>query len=302
MGRFNYYGSVADQRRRNLAIVTLGMIFSISLTGLAILLLKHDRAEAKTAEFQAAAQSAARPDPDTIEVLIPNSDLEPNQLLEERMFRKASWPKQYSSAATVKSFEEVKGKFAKSFIAAGQPLHSAYITTQRGSSPISPLIPKGYRAVTIRVNDVSSVDGMVRPGEFVDVSFHHILGDQKAIIILVERASVVGADKQVEGSWRPGMPAPGTVTLLLTSDDTQKVQLAEASGTLSLALRNATDLEPMPRNPVTLKEILRKEEQKDPSTSCQGTITIRSKNGVSSEKMCLTDSGEIVPRVPESVS
>jgi Flp pilus assembly protein CpaB len=116
-----------------------------------------------------------------------------------------------------------------------------------GAQPgLSGVTPAGMRAVSVRVDEASSVGGFVSPGTYVDVI---------AIITAAARRRAPGVEgHSAEGSRAgrrsadeataaEGKPAlVNTVTLEVTPAQAEKLKLAEAEGRLQLSIRNATDL------------------------------------------------------------
>ncbi len=111
------------------------------------------------------------------------------------------------------------------------------------TEPITPFnIPPGSRAITIVADARTGVEGFAKPSTLVDVLwvYDDKTSGQKNIATIVRGArvvSVAGAtqtDPQQNGS----APAQGsfTVTLLTSERDAKAIQLAVASGSLSLSL------------------------------------------------------------------
>lgn len=261
------------QTQRNHAAIVLGLAFTLSSAIVGLGFLVPERS----------APSAPKPDRnaelaipvETVDVLVPRADIEPNEPLEARLFEMRPWPKAAVLAKTVRDLENIKGQFARSFIAAGQPLHAGYIAAHRSASPISPLIPKGFLAVTIRVNDISSVDGFVRPGEVVDVAWLHTLKGKPAIKVIVQNVKVMAADQHTDANWRPGMAVPGTITLQGTAKDAQYILLAQGSGTLNLALRNPEDYsDHQNTSPITTDQLTNDQPGPAPDRKCLNRIRV----------------------------
>lgn len=115
---------------------------------------------------------------------------------------------------------------------------------QRGSGfGLSPIIPVGMRAVTVRVNDVVGVAGFVLPNMRVDVLITgqppgHDARVTKTVLqnILVLSA---GTTIQTDTTGKP-VNAPN-VTLLVTPQQAEMLTLAGNEGRIQLVLRNAGD-------------------------------------------------------------
>jgi pilus assembly protein CpaB len=187
--------------------------------------------------------SGPEPEIREVEVLIPKKTISPGSKLKPSMFRKEKRPKfGLEEKRIVSDFEQVVGYYARSLIISGQPLHMDYISNVKPTTAISADIPAGFRAVSIKVTATSSVEGWARPGSKVDVIWASRIRGEPGVTVIVQNAKVLSAERQVSSDTQPGMPIPTTVTLLVTAEDAQKIQLASTTGSLSLNLRGDSDV------------------------------------------------------------
>ena len=228
---------------------------------------------------------------ETVSVLVPVQNIEAGEELKPGMFKKEDRPKQGLPARIVRDFEEIKGHYSRTYIAADAALLTDYITPLRPSSVITAKIPDGYRAVTIRVDAQSSIEGWARPGARVDVVWATTIRNKNTVSTIVENAEVLSAesstDAQGGNAAGKGMIVPNTVTLMVTAQDSQKIQLAKTTGTLSLTLRGDSDAKTFGRENITIDDLIRSGEPEQ-SVRCQGKIKL---SGV---EYCLVN-GEMVP-------
>ncbi|MBX7139149.1 MAG: Flp pilus assembly protein CpaB [Oligoflexia bacterium] len=176
-----------------------------------------------------------------IDVLVPSQDIVMGTALEPTMFKREQRPQIAVDPRSVRDFEEIKGHFARSLVVAGQPLHRDMITAVRPANAITANIPDGFRAVTIRVDVRTSVEGFVQAGAKVDVNWSSTIKGRPAIKVIVQNAKVLSAERRTDVAAPNGAPVPSTVTLLVSDKDAGKIQLASTTGTLSLSLRGDTD-------------------------------------------------------------
>src|SRR5262245_25445839 len=94
-----------------------------------------------------------------IDVLVPIQNVDAGVELKPSMFKKEPRPKSGLPTRAVRDFEEIKNFYSRSLIPADTVLVADLITTIRPSSIITTQIPEGYRAVTIRVDMSSGVEG-----------------------------------------------------------------------------------------------------------------------------------------------
>jgi pilus assembly protein CpaB len=101
--------------------------------------------------------------------------------------------------------------------------------------------------MTVRVNDVIGVAGFALPGNYVDIVVNTQLdgngrGDRQISKIVLEHILVLAvAQEASRDETKPRVV--NAVTLELTPDQAEKLDLARSVGTLSLVLRNQVDKE-----------------------------------------------------------
>lgn len=115
---------------------------------------------------------------------------------------------------------------------------------------LSALISEGKRAITVRVNDVIGVAGFALPGNYVDIIVHTERdpgeGNNSSRVplhvskIVLERILVLAVAQEVSrDETKPKVV--NAVTLEVTPEQAENLDLARGVGTLSLALRNQID-------------------------------------------------------------
>src|ERR1019366_3739933 len=89
------------------------------------------------------------------------------------------------------------------------------------------LIPRGMRAVSVRVNDVVSVAGFVQPGTRVDVlaTGNQGGGNDRQTTTVLENVAVIAVGKRLDRN----------------ASDAQKLALVSQEGRIQLSLRNPLD-------------------------------------------------------------
>lgn len=110
-------------------------------------------------------------------------------------------------------------------------------------------IPSGYVATSLKVDNVSGVAGMIKPGDRVDIvgTYSSSPGDRISKVIL--QAIEVFSSTYKEGG------RDFTVTLLVKLEDVQKLLLAYKGGDYTLALRGAMDASSYPVGSVTARDL-----------------------------------------------
>lgn len=117
------------------------------------------------------------------------------------------------------------------------------ITAPGQRASLSVLLDEGFRAVTVRVDDVRGVAGFILPGDRVDVMLLRSESRQgeteNSADVLLEYVKVLAIDQLMnEEADKPTVASVAkAVTLQVTPEQAQKVLLAGNIGKLSLVLR-----------------------------------------------------------------
>jgi len=177
-----------------------------------------------------------------VDVVVPLRKIEEGQKLIPAMFKIEKRPQIGIDNRTVQDIEQVKGFYSRTLLLPGQPVHLDSITKVKPTSAISTKIPPGFRAVTIRVDAESSVEGWARPGSRVDVNWISKIQGKQGVTTIVHNAEVLSANRQSSNNPNnPEAPVPTTVTLLVTAKDAKSIKLGQSTGVLELVLRGDQD-------------------------------------------------------------
>ena len=129
-------------------------------------------------------------------------------------------------------------------IAGGEFILQGKLAAENGGSGLPSMIPPGMRAVSVRVNDSSSVAGFVRSGTRVDVLMtgNPSGSSEPQTITVLRNVAVLANGQNMDRSATSGdsQNAP-IITLLVSPDDAEKLWLAVNQGHIQLALRNPLD-------------------------------------------------------------
>ncbi|QCP53835.1 Flp pilus assembly protein CpaB [Trinickia violacea] len=179
-------------------------------------------------------------------VAVAVDDINLGQPLSSNLIRTVSWP---TSSVPPGSFADVKaldGRVVRTSLARGEPVLESKLAPLGTKGGLSAVINDGDRAITVRVNDVIGVAGFALPGNYVDVIVNtqqpESKNDQQQSIskIVLEKILVLAVAQQVSrDDTQPKVV--NAVTLEVTPDQAEKLDLARSVGTLSLVLRNQVD-------------------------------------------------------------
>src|SRR5471032_1203252 len=176
-------------------------------------------------------------------------DISMGARLTPALIHMVDWPANSMPPGAIVDMKTLDGRITRSDILRGEPLMESKLTPVGTSGGLSAVVAEGKRAMTVRVNDVVGVAGFALPGNFVDIlvntqddSRDTANGSQNQAIskIVLERILVLAiAQESNRDDTKPKVV--NAVTLELTPDQVEKLDLARSVGTLSLLLRNQVD-------------------------------------------------------------
>ncbi len=186
----------------------------------------------------------------TGKVAVAAADITLGSPVAPEMLRMLDWP---TSAMPPMVFSDPKllaGRVARTTILKGEPIMESKLAPPGTQGGLSAVVAQGKRAMTVRVNDVVGVAGFALPGNFVDVLVN-TQGEQARNAsnegkdpsiskIVLERILVLAiAQEAHRDDTKPKVV--NAVTLELSPEQTETLDLARSVGTLSLVLRNQVD-------------------------------------------------------------
>jgi len=174
-------------------------------------------------------------------------DVEIGGKLTPEMLRMVDWPIGNIPPGAFSDIASVDGRVAKTSVTRGEPILEARLAPLGTKGGLSAVVAEGRRAMTVRVNDVVGVAGFALPGNYVDIMVNtqnegSRRGElDKAISkIVLERILVLAVAQEANrDDTKPKVV--NAVTLEVTPDQAENLDLARSVGTLSLVLRNQVD-------------------------------------------------------------
>ena len=166
-----------------------------------------------------------------------------------------------AGAVTPDEFAAFEGEALRVPMASGEPLFAAAVAPRdRG---LSSRIPPGTRAMTVVVDEVNSVSGMLRPGDRIDLMFSVRprpgaglpVGEVATPLMSNLLVLATGTRTQVDAPQHPGGRF-GAITVEVTPEQAQRLILAQRSGRITALLRHPDDHTPAARDALDLDELL----------------------------------------------
>lgn len=248
----------------------LMVVAALLLGGVAVLLANSWLRE------QAARQASlvsSQPQVMTTTILVARTPLSLGHTIRSENVREVEWPAEVLPPGAFTSFEELMGdeeeRVAIRSMSVNEPIVRDKVSGYGGRASLSAQLAPDMRAFTIRINDVTGVAGFVLPGDRVDVMLTRDPTPDNDVTdpitdMLLQNVRVLGVDQDANEN-RDQPVVVKAVTLEVSAGQAQKLTLGQQVGTLSLSLRNVTNVAETEAPTISLAD-LRKGEANVPDT------------------------------------
>jgi pilus assembly protein CpaB len=184
-------------------------------------------------------------------VVVASMDIQLGSRLNPQMLTVVDWPSASVPQGAFTDVQSLQERVVRTSIQRGEAILGAKLAPLGTQGGLSAVISEGKRAMTVRVNDVVGVAGFALPGNYVDVmvsaqqdragSRGREENEQISKTVLTHVLVLAVAQEAGRDDTKPKVV--NAVTLELTPQDAEKLDLARNIGTLSLVLRNQVDKE-----------------------------------------------------------
>src|SRR6266568_3962790 len=178
-----------------------------------------------------------------IQIVAANNDLPAGVALAPNDLMMVDWPADVSMPGSYTKKEEVLGHPLIHSLGAKEPIVKRDLGLEGSGIGLSTKIPPGMRATAIKSNEIVGVAGFLYPGSHVDVLCTIAMPNSGGVITqtVLQDVEVLTAGQTIEPDPQGKPQQVDVVTLLLTPEDSQKLQLASTQGSIQFVLRNGTD-------------------------------------------------------------
>jgi len=181
----------------------------------------------------------------TTAVVVAAADLQLGSELRSEDLRVIQWPAGSVPAGSFTKPEELVGRGLIQPVAANELFLPGKLASKEAGAGLPPVIAPGFRALSVRVNDVIGVAGYVLPGTRVDVVATVNPTQQPNDVtskVILTNVLVLASGTKIERDTKDNKPvAVNVVTMLVNPDEAERLTLASTEGKIQLALRNPMD-------------------------------------------------------------
>jgi len=213
----------------------LNLIIGIGLAVIAILLI-HSKMQQDQKIIQQLASKG-----EILEVVVAKTDIPKESTITQSMITLRQIRSNAYQPGDLTSADSAINKFAKVDILKGQHINSNMLRSLTGAKFLSQRIPKGMRAMTLPVDKISSIEGLIKPNDSVDIiGIFVISAGQNLVVTLFQGARILATGKNIS-PYRIDSTAD-TVTVALKPEDVKLLTYVLESGNkIRLTLRAPLD-------------------------------------------------------------
>ena len=178
-----------------------------------------------------------------VTVVVASTDLMPGAKIGPDTVATRDMPREWASDSAIApdQFAQIDAASLGHAVRRGEPILWSHLAAAQ-AAPFSSRLREGRRAITLAVDEISSVSGMLTPGDVIDVyvSFEH--QRKRATRLLLPAVHVMATGRQmVPAAAGEGERSFSTVTLDTTPEEAVRLIVARQGGTISAVLRGSQD-------------------------------------------------------------
>ena len=211
---------------------------------------------------------------DTISIPVPAEPIPVGTLLKNIQFKNINYPKHQLPEGAVTDLEPFLDSVNTAPLPASLPIFSANLSlTALKTNPVLDQISEGLRAMTIRVDATSAVEGWAATGSLVDV----LLVTPENTLVVAEKVKILSTERSttpLEGAHTPNVPS--TATILVTQEQCLAINTAIPMGKIALVLRGVRDDKSWTNTSYSTEQLKRQSQSDSPiARSINGVVEIK---------------------------
>ena len=181
----------------------------------------------------------------TRQVFIATADISPGTALSGTAVKPVIWPQAVIPPNCASSMRELENRVVKVPIPQGNPVLFSMLAPEGTAAGLSGILDDGKRALTVKVDEVTGVAGFIHPGDHVDVLMDISMkgeGKQEHFSKTILHDITILTTGQIWEQKGDNKPiVVNTVTLELSPEQAEVLNLASNNGKIRLALRNRSN-------------------------------------------------------------
>lgn len=293
------------QRQR--IILIIGIVLALIAVFMVKVYLDQQRRMVQEQTKKALAQIQAN----QAAVLVAKGDIPKGATIEPNMLATAVIPNQYVQPQAVTSLDRIAGMITVAPISKDEQITLSKLSPSRqvGVGGLAGATPVGKRAITISVDNIAALAGMIKPGDYVDVIARVDVpvetpegkpATQAAIMPLFQNVLVLAVGQEIGAKVEEAIrykkeekkEVSGLITLALSPQEANLIAFVQEQGKIRLVLRSPADSQITPVQPASwetlFQYVMPKEVSKQPEIKEEPVGYVEIYRGLSKEKIPLS--------------
>jgi pilus assembly protein CpaB len=183
----------------------------------------------------------------TTKIVVAKVDIPVADPIKPEWLETIDWPAAARPEGAVANPALLTGQVATVPIKRGEAVLPSKLLVAGARSGLATIVPDGMRAVAVKVDDVIGVAGFIHPGDSVDVIVTMKPRDEAPFVakIVLQNIKVLAVGKDIELKGKDAKEAKQVTvaTLMVTSEESERLALSTDKGHILLALRGLGDEE-----------------------------------------------------------
>jgi pilus assembly protein CpaB len=224
-------------------IVTVLMVTGALGAGSAAAYFANDYIDRSVQQRRAEIDSQYAP----AKVVVASADLRPGSFLSGETVAVREVPRAFlhSDAVLSDDWSGVAGRVLSHGVRSGEPVLMSHLAQDAGAG-FSSQLNQGMRALTFRVDDESSIAGMLAPGDRIDLFFTTTTNNESVTLPLLTNVIVIATGVRTLTNTgyldeRRDAGTYSTVTVSVLPEDAAKITHAQDAGKITITLRQPKD-------------------------------------------------------------
>lgn len=198
----------------------------------------------------------------TRSVVLAAKDIPEGSLIDKVMLSTSVWPVTMIPVGAYSSIDSVAGRVTRVNVFTGEAMVPGRLAPVGSGPGLELKIPPGQRAMSVRINDVAGISGLLQPNSRVDVMVTIASVDaedqnRQVAKLFMENMRVLSVGTEMQRD-REGEPKPATtVTLAVTPEEAERLAVAMNTGSIHLVLRGFGDPDSVRTAGATSVDVLR---------------------------------------------
>jgi pilus assembly protein CpaB len=178
-------------------------------------------------------------------VVVASQDLSEGAPVDRVALTVTQWPAGTAPAGAFSSIDSVVGRVTRVAVFQGEPIVPGRLAPAGTGPGLEVKITPGKRAMSVRINDVAGISGMIQPNNRVDVLVtleqDGNTNEKSVAKLFMENMRVLGVGTQVDRDANGKPISATTATLEVSPEESERLAVAMNQGSIQLVLRGYGD-------------------------------------------------------------